>query len=35
MRFTGKLMWLWVSIGFIWLGMMLFGILIDVYMRTR
>jgi len=35
MRYTGKLMWLWFSVGFVWLGMMIFGILTDVIMRSH
>ena len=35
MRFTPKLMWLWFSIGFVWLCMMIFGITTDVIMRMH
>ena len=35
MRYTGKLMWLYTAIGFVWLAMLLFGVLVDVFMRTR
>jgi len=35
MRFTGKLMWVYISASVVWLGMLLFGVLIDVIMRTR
>lgn len=35
LRTTGKLMWLWFVCGFVWLGMMLFGVLTDVVMRMR
>jgi cytochrome c oxidase subunit IV len=34
MRFTGKLMWVWLCVGVIWLCMLLFGILTDVIMRV-
>ena len=35
LRFTGKLMWLYSVVGLVWLGMLFFGVLVDVYMRTR
>ena len=33
MRYTGKLMWVYASAAFVWLAMMMFGIMSDVWMR--